>query len=410
MAVTPGQETPRLPRAALVPAADFPLTQEVAYLNAAGLGLVPEPVIEQHEELLRELGARGTCGFFSHEPLVRQGPRDAGARLLGADPDSIAIVTNVTEAICQIAWWLRPGAGTNVVSIDVDIAAVTYPWLRVAEETGAEVRFVSARENPADLSVEQIAALVDERTAAISVSHVQWVTGHRFDLATLAELAHAHDALLVVDAMQSVGVVPVDVVASGVDLLVSGSFKWLCSYAGAAVCYLRPELAERIRPTFVGPHSTNPKPPYGDFDSTRLDLEPGARQLEFASQSHGARIALVAAIDYLLEVGIERIEQHVLALNTRLADGVEQLGGRLVTPRDDRARAGILTVAFPGRDAQELVGKLEQRGVIALPRMGYVRFSPHLYNSDADIDHALSVLEEVLDEGNEGLEASLRSS
>jgi cysteine desulfurase / selenocysteine lyase len=380
----------------LAPEEDFPVTRDVVYLNTAAAGLVPLPVIAEHDRLARELGRRGVLGYFDNLETFTSAAREAGARLLGCDAALIGLATSVSEANSQIAWWLRPQRGSNIVSTDIESPAVTYPWLRVAEETGAEVRLVPARGDPASLSIEDLAGRVDDRTSVIAISQVEWVTGHRFDLSRLAELAHAHDAIVVVDAAQAAGVVPIDVTASGVDVLVTGAYKWLCSFAGTALCYLGPELAERFRPILVGSGSAPSEPPYDDFDATHLTIAPGVLSLEYGNASHLARASLPLAIDYLLTIGVDRIHRHTLELSARLWDGIARLGGRPITPRADEERAAIVTAAFDGHDAVAVVEELKRRGVHALPRMGHVRFAPHLFNDGDDIERTLEAIADVV--------------
>lgn len=394
--VIPRRDRPVGGAGRLVPREHFPLTDRVTYLNSAGLGLVPLPIIERHAALAREIGQQGTLAYFANEAEIKQAPREAAAQLLGAHSDSIAIVMSTSEVISQLAWWLRPRSGQNVVVIDVESAAVIAPWLRVAQETGAEIRVVRTIADPAAICIERIAELVDHRTAAIAVSHVQWGTGYRFDLAQLAELAHAHGALLVVDAMQSAGVVPINVAASGVDVLAAGSFKWLCAFAGTGVCYVRPELAERWQPILAGSLTSWPALPYTESGVSNVhDIQHGARRLEYASSTHTLRVALNGSIRYLLDVGIASILSHVQALTARLADGMRLLDATILTPNDEAHRAGILTARFPGQAAAHLVAELAKHNVVTLERLGGVRFSPHLFNTGDDIDRALAALEEI---------------
>jgi cysteine desulfurase / selenocysteine lyase len=379
----------------LAPRHDFPLLADVTYLNAASMGLVPLPVQEQVAAFDRELALRGTTWFDEAQEVgVLDRARNAAARLLNASADAIAITTSATEAFCQVAWWLRPARGTNIVSIDLEFPSVTYPWFRVAAETGADVRLVSAKDDPASLSLDSVAALVDDRTAVICVSQVQFATGHRFSLDELARLARAHNATLVIDATQSAGIVSIDVQTSGVDVLVAGGYKWLGAMFGAAICYLGPTLLERLDPPFVGWRST--VEPYA-LDAARMPLANSARRLEFSTMSYGAGVALGAAVEYILDLGIDRTLAHDLALATHLMDGLEQLGATMLTPRDTQSRAGIVTARFPGRDGEEVAARLNEAGVIVSPRFGSARFSTHVFNHVEDVNHALSVVERVLD-------------
>lgn len=374
----------------LAPRSDFPVLDEVTYLNTGSIGLVALQVQREAQAFAQDIAGRGTVGFDdAAETHVYDRARSAAARLIGADEDDIAITTSATEALAQVAWWLRPGAGTNIVSLDIEFPSVTYPWLRVSEETGAEVRLAKASADPAALTLDDVARLVDERTAVICISHVQYATGLRFDPAALALLAHAYGAVLVLDATQSAGAVPLDVRSVDIDVLVAGAYKWLCSSFGASICYLRRDIRERLRPPFVGWRST--VDPFV-FDATRLSLASQARKLEYSTRAYESSVALAAAIDYLLDLGIDRILAHDLALGSLLIDGLDALGAEIVTPRGSHLRAGIVTARFPDRDGAHIAARLTAAGVIVSPRFDATRFSLHMFNDANDVAHALNVL------------------
>jgi cysteine desulfurase/selenocysteine lyase len=380
---------------ALAPRSEFPVLDELTYLNTASIGLVPLRVQERAEAFDRKLAMRGTAALDEEaEIAVFERTRALAAELIGATADEVAITPSATLALAQIAWWLRPRAGNNVVSVDVEFPSSTYPWFRVAEETGAEVRLVRAREDPASLSLDAIAAAVDERTAVLCVSEVQYATGHRLEAGQLAALAHAHGATLVLDASQSAGIVPIDVAASDVDFLVATAYKWLTSSFGAAVCYVAPRLVERFRPPLVGWRSA--AAPYA-LDAVEMSLAPSARKLELSTSGYGAGIALGAAIEYLLGVGVERALAHAGALGARLIHGLDRLGATVLTPRGAEMRAGIVTARFPGRDGEEVAAQLNEQGIVVSPRFGSTRFSLHYFNDEADVARALEVLEAVLE-------------
>jgi cysteine desulfurase/selenocysteine lyase len=381
-------------RAALAPRADFPVLDEVVYLNTGSIGLESLPVQRAAEELGRQIAGRGTVGFDDEvEKEIFDIPRAAAARLLGAEPDDVALVTHATEALCQVAWWLKPAAGENVVSSDLEFPSVTYPWLRLAVDTGVELRLAPALGDPGTFSLDTIAAAVDEKTAVICVSHVQYATGHRLDPAALVELARSVGATLVLDATQSAGVVPLDAPGLDVDVLVTSGYKWLCSAPGVGVCFLRRELSERLDPPFVGWRSVEDQTAY---DATKIALAPGARRLEYSTPAYAAGAALSAAVDYLLELGIMNVLAHDLALAAELRAGLESLGAEVLTPAEDDRRAGIVVSRFPGRSDKELAARLAEAGVIVSPRLGAVRFSLHVFNDSSDVERALDALGTIL--------------
>jgi cysteine desulfurase / selenocysteine lyase len=387
--------TTRPKQEALAPRSDFPALAELTYLNTASVGLVPLPVQRQAIEFDAAVANRGTAALDEEaEIAVFEDTRGAAARLIGAHPDDVAITSSATLALGQIAWWLRPGAGANVVSVDLEFPSSTYPWLRVAEETGAEVRLVRRREkDPAAFSLGDVRALVDEQTAVVCITHVQYATGHRLDPGELAALAHEHGAVLVLDATQSAGMVPLDVAESNVDYLVAGAYKWLCSTFGAAICYIRADHRERFRPPLVGWRSA--AVPY-ELDAAHMRLPATARKLEFSTSGYGAGIALGAAIDYVREIGVERILAHDLALCARLVEGLDALGAVILTPREDERRAGIVVARFPDRDGEQVAARLNERGLVVSPRLGSTRFSLHFFNDETDVERALETVEEEL--------------
>ncbi|HET7146694.1 MAG TPA: aminotransferase class V-fold PLP-dependent enzyme [Gaiellaceae bacterium] len=380
--------------ASLAPREHFPHLEEVVYLNAGSIGLMPTPVQEAATAFERDIWLRGTTGFDeAAETGCLEDARDAAARLLAADRDDVAIVKSATEAFGMFAWWVQPLEGTNVVTIDIEHPSTAYPWLRVARETGAEERLVRVWDDPASLSLDLLAEHVDEQTSVIVVSYVQYSTGFRFVLRELADLAHAHGALLAVDATQAAGMAPIDVAADDLDLLVAGGYKWLCGPFGAAVAWLRPELRERFDPPIVGWRST--VDPY-TFDSRTMPLAPTARSMEYSTMGYGSAVALGRALEYVNELGVDRILAHDQALATRLADGLERLGAQILTPRDDAHRGGIVTARYPGRDGEAVAGQLNDAGVIVSPRFGATRYSLHFFNDESDVDRALERVERIL--------------
>jgi selenocysteine lyase/cysteine desulfurase len=373
---------------------DFPAFDRFTYLNTASAGLVPVPVVQPAHAFEAELAQAGTTGMDEDTEVgILEDARSAAAGLLHADPATVAIATSFTEALCQVAWWLRPGNGQNVVSSDADFPSVTYPWHRIAEDTGCEVRLVSVLDDPEGFTVDKIAEQVDSATAVICISHVQYLTGHLLDLSDLATVAHDHGALLVIDATQSAGQVPIDVTATGVDVLITGSYKWLCSLFGAAACYLSPRVLENFRPPFTGWRST--EHPYA-LDARWLPLAPTARRMEYSTMSYAAAIALGHAIRYLTTMSLEDVAAHNSELATHLAGELAARGAKLLTPANPARRAGTVTARFPGRDSETIAAELTHRGVIVSPRVGSTRFSMHFYNNSDDVDRALAVLDEVL--------------
>ena len=368
----------------------------MCYLSTASIGLMPLSAQFAAERFGRQIGLYGTTWFDEPTEVgALDAARRAAAAAINAPAEQVAITTSMTEAMSQIAWSLRPSRGRNVVSVDFEFPSVPYPWMRVARDTGAEVRLVPASEHPGELSLEAVAELVDERTEVIVLSHVQYSTGYRFDVSALADLARGHGAWLLLDASQSMGAVPIDVSDGRIDALLCAGYKWLCGPFGAAVCYVGRRLMERLDPPFAGWKSA--EEPYA-MDGSRLRLARSpVERLEYSTMAYGAGMALATAIDYVGSVGVEAIHEHNLRLGAMLHDGLEELGAQLLSAREDEHRTGIVTARFPGLDGEEVAAWINKSGVTVSPRFGSTRLSVHFYNTEEDIAVALRTIRAVLE-------------
>ena len=377
----------------LVSPGDFPVAQEYTYLNAAAIAPLPEVVSSATIDWQRRVGMQGTVHLDEEaEASVFDALRQAAARLLGAQPDEIACASNASELLCSLAWGLGPGRGSNVVSASVEFPSVVYPWLRVARLTGCDVRLT--RDTDYIIDPHELMDLIDDQTAAVCISHIQYLTGQRLDVAALAKVAHSRGAILIVDATQSAGAVPIDVTTDDIDVLVTSGYKWLCGPLGSAVLFVRRDLHEDLEPGMVGWRSTEQVGV--DFDARAIQWAPSARRFEFGTIAYGGTVGLATAIDYLLDIGIDEICSHNLTLADRLVEGLADMGAHLVSPSASKLHSSIVTVQFRGHDHVRLARRLFDHRVVVSPRMGSLRIAPHLYNTVHDIDRALETLEGVL--------------
>jgi len=376
----------------LVDPADFPAARKYAYLNAASVALMCKGAADAVLDWQRDIAENGTMNFDEKaEEKTFQDLHRAAARLFRAEAEDIAVGSSATELMSSLAWAAAPSQGKSVVSTDITHPSTIYPWIRVARHMGSEVRWARGRDghvNPADL-----ARLIDERTAIVCVSHVEYGGGQLYDLADLADRVHDHGGLLIVDATQSAGAVPIDVTAWDVDALVSSAYKWLCGPFGVALLYLAPHLQSSLEPGLVGWRSHREM---WNFQADRLEYSNTASRFEFSTMAYGSAIGLTQAVEYLLKVGVERIFQHDRRLADLLVHGLEERKAEVISPKNEEERSPIVAARFPGRSASEVAGRLNEAGVIVSARKDFVRFSPHLYNETEDIQRALEEIERIL--------------
>ena len=375
---------------------DFPTARSVTYLNSASISLMPKPAIDSMVEFQRKIASGGTVSFDEEaETQVLESARNEAASLFGAHPEEVAVLSSATEGICSFAWSLDLKRGANVVSTDADFPSVVYPWMRLGEEKGLEVRLAKNRDGV--VNEDELEKLVDDRTAVISISHVEYGTGQRFDLRWLSDLAHSHGALLIVDATQSAGLMPIDVQRNGVDALVASGYKGLLGPFGAAVFYLKRELVEKLEPALVGWRSA---PDPFNLNVTELTLAGDARKFEYSTMNYASPAGLAESIRYLKKIGHKNVTDHVLSLTEKFMDAIRSNSNIpepiALTPDDESSHASIASFRFKGRDQPAVAAELVRRRVIASQRFNGVRFSFHAYNTEQDLLRASQALEEIL--------------
>jgi selenocysteine lyase/cysteine desulfurase len=366
--------------------ASFPVTTTRSYLFNGGIAPAATPVREALEAWIER---------WVHDPAPHFAERNGEwnlvrarlGQLLGCDAASIAITDNTSRASNIAVALVDAPRDSNVVVDEIGYASSLYPWLLPARRH-VEVR--RARRAGSELGVDDFARLVDDRTVAVSVSHVSHANGHRHDLAALAAIAHERGALLIVDAAQSAGAIRVDVREMGIDLLAGLSMKWLLGPPGVGFLYAHPRLLDHAVPPEVGNIGARLTGREDDpADLTPLTYAPGGRRFEVGMADLAALTAFRAALDLILGVGIEAIEAQVLRLSGRI---IEALGSREVfvpTPLDPALRAGVISVPAPC--APELERFLRSRKVdtcaLTIPPFGdLLRVDPHGFNNDDDVD------------------------
>jgi len=366
---------------------EFPVLREITFLNHAGVSPVPARSAQAMRDVVGELERFGPL-YQKKDQQRLEWLRTAAARLLHCSSDEIAFVKNTTEGLCLVAEGLPWRPGDNVVTADHEFPANVYPW-RSLESRGVELRIVP--ENDCRFEVQDFADAIDEHTRLLTVSAVEFSTGFRMPLEQLGRLCRARGVLFCVDAIQALGAMPFDVERMGIDFLSADGHKWLLGPEGFGIFYCRRDRIPALSNCVLGWVGVeNPS----DYDRTDQPWVPTARRFEEGSHNLIGAVGLAGAVELLLEVGIEQIEQRVLALTRRLIEGLEARGCEIFTPREDNARLGIVSFRHPTEPSGRLFQRLLDRKIIAAHRREWVRVSPHFYNNEAQIDAVLSTLDQ----------------
>jgi selenocysteine lyase/cysteine desulfurase len=367
--------------------AEFPITRSRAYLFSGALAPAANPV-RAAWDAWTERWTDDPNAVYTGDGLIGSSDalRASFARLIGADASGITIVDNTCRAANVAIRVLAERPGTNVVVDDGTYPSSVYPWYARGDR---EVRVV-ATDGVAD-AAGALAERIDDDTTAVCITHVAPFTGRRHDLAAIAEAAHAHGAMLLVDAAQSTGVVPIDVAAEGVDALVTTAMKWLLGPPGVGFLYLSPELLRDAPVLDVGYIGLDA--PLGDWPVRDMPgIVADGRRYELGLPNLPGMFAARAGIELLLEAGVERIFAHVEGLVSRCLDGLVERGADLLTPLDTAQRAGV--IAFRHADDQRVFDVCRAGGV-DVGAIGAVRVDPHGFNDEGDIDRFLACLDRV---------------
>jgi cysteine desulfurase / selenocysteine lyase len=363
----------------------FPVTANLVYMNCAAVGPLSVPAAEAmiaHAADQREYGALHWREWMAEYDKLRA----AAARLVNATPQEISILKNTSEGLSFVAAGLRWRAGDNVVTTDLEFPSNSTPW-RNLDRRGVEVRVVRSRDGA--YAPDDVEALVDERTRIVTVSSVAFHNGFAADLEAIGEICARRGVLFCVDAIQSLGVLPMDVRRAKIDFLAADGHKWMCASEGAAIFFVNKEKLEELD---VLEHGWMNVERRGKFIDCSADLLPDARRFEAGSLNTSGVYGLRASLELLLKTGIERIAEYVVALASRFADRLEEIGWRVASPRP--IRSAIVGAIPPGVEPSLLRWHrlLEENGVVCAPREGMLRFSPHLFNEDAEVDKVIELL------------------
>jgi kynureninase len=359
----------------------FPILADTTYLINHSLGAMPSAAEARLLEYARVWKTRGVRAWGEGWWEMSLTVGDQIGRLIGAPPGTVSMHQNVTlaEAVVLSCFGFE-GDRRRIVYEHGNFPSVRYLY---QAQRGAEIVVA-----PDD---EGVVEAIDERTLLVPVTHVLFKNGEIQDVEAIIERAHEHGALVVLDAYQSVGTVPLDVTALGVDFAVGGSVKWLCGGPGAAWLYVRPELAERLEPSLTGwqaharPFAFEPEQDYAD----------GAARFLTGTPNVPALYAATAGYDVIEEVGVRRIRERSVEQTELLVGLLDEAGFEVGSPRDPARRGGTIVVRTP--DFQAVGDELAKRGVICdyRPDVG-LRLGPHFFNTDDELRFAVEQIEEIV--------------
>jgi cysteine desulfurase/selenocysteine lyase len=359
----------------------FPVTKRLIYLNHAAVAPLSKPCAEAMQGLAGDALEYGSLHYDQWLDAY-EGVRVAAARLMGAERGEIALVKNTSEGIATVAMGLDWRPGDRIVAFREEFPANFYPWVRL-EAKRAEVVWLSVTD-----SLDTIDRAC-QGARLLSISFVQYLSGFRADLNAIGEICRRRGCFFLVDAIQGLGAFPLDVRTAHIDALAADGHKWMLGPEGCGILYVRKERQDSVFPVEFG--WTNVAG-YNDYASRDMALRPDAGRYECGTLNTIGCYGLRASLEFLLEVGVDRIATVVRDLAGQLADGAVGKGYQLLGDRTPENGSGIIAIHKPGVDSRLLVRDLKERGIMAAPRQGWVRMSPHFYISPEEIERVVEAL------------------
>ncbi len=356
------------------------------FLNTAGMAPLPAESCEAMSSLLDDLNRSAYLNMKLWGEKITTARR-LSAEIVGASEREIAFVRNTSEGVSIVASGMRWSEGDEIIISDLEFPSNVYPWLNL-RRLGVEVRTIKSEGGR--VTVDSIRAAVTRRTRLVAISSVQYLSGYMADLSSLGQMARERGFRLFVDAIQSLGVIPMDAKGCGVDFLSSGGFKWLCGPLGTGIFFCDVNRLDELDLTRVGWNTVQDSFDYSTIDYTIRD---DAQRFEEGSPNLVGICGLLESLKLVMSAGVDRNRAHVIGLTDMLVDGLLGKGCKILSPRGDGEKSGIVNFAPREPDGVErLMERFGKEGIIVMKRGSGIRVSPHYYNTPEDIDRLLETI------------------
>lgn len=374
----------------------FPILQRTKYLVSHSLGAMPEAARDALEEYADLWASRGVRAWADKWWMMSIEIGDIIAPLIGAPQGSVVMLPNVTTAEAVVlSSFDYTGPRNRIVIVDGEFPSVRYIYDRLARRLGAEIVDIPHDPSGLGFDLERLLHEIDERTELVPISHVLFESSFMIDIEPIARRCREVGATLVLDTFQSAGIAPVSVRAWDVPIAVGGVLKWLCGGPGGSFLYVDPALRSKLEPSFTGwmahanPFAFQPPPMRFRDDALRFALGTPPIPALYAAREGPTIVA---------EAKIAAIREKSLRQTQRLIDHAQKRGFDVRTPRAPQQRGGSVSVRMP--QAREVALTLNEEDIVCdyRPASG-IRFSPHFYTTDEEIDAAFDAVDDILRTG-----------
>jgi selenocysteine lyase/cysteine desulfurase len=363
---------------------EFPILKEWMFFNHAGVS----PMSARAAAAMRDYAAESMeKAYLSGTRWKRlEVIRGDAARMIGAETEEIAFVKNTSEGLAFVANGLEWKAGDEIISAAIEYPANVYPWMDLERRRGIKLVMVPEREGR--VRTEEVLAAVTSKTRMITLSHVEYASGYRNDVGKIGRFCRERGILFCVDAIQSIGAMPVDVKGMQIDFLSACGHKWMAGPEGLGIFYCRKELIPTVHPE-VGSMNVVHHMDFAHFD---LTLKNDARRFECGTHNVAGIFGLGASLKMLMEVGMELVWGRIRGLTDLLVAGVESKGYTVFSPRGEQESSGIVSFYSKRLAHGPIIQGLEKQKIIVIERSDRLRATPHFYQDATHIEALVEAL------------------
>ncbi len=365
----------------------FPVLERYTYLNSAAVSPIPQPAVDAVMSQLKDVSNHGS-EHYTEWISTKNRARGLAASMLNVRDDQIAFTRNTSDGFAAVAGGIDWAEGDNVVSFAGEFPANYYPWRRIRDRFGVELRLCAEREGRIDL--DEFISLIDSNTRLVTISSVQFASGFAADLERIGEAVRAVDALFAVDIIQGFGARGYDLSGLGVDIASGASHKWLCAPEGCGILFLSDKAREQVEPTLTGWISV--ETPW-DFEDREQSWKPNALAYESGTGPSSLFYGLEQSLRLLSETGLDRIHTYLLDLTDQLCEMLTSMDYDIISSRKSDEKSAIVCVKHRGgMHCSDIAAHLQKANIVVSPRNDRLRIAPHFYNNSEDIERLVAEL------------------
>ena len=368
----------------------YPVNKEMIWLNNCGTTPAGSHIVKALSRFIQGYAQKGVLTEIAVYPEVQKNIKKILGNLLNCSPDELSLIHNTAEGMNFISHGLNLSSEDEVILLESEYPSNVYPW-RHLQKKGVKL-VVAPMETSPEAFLKTFEKQVTKKTRVVSLSAVHWCTGMPFPLNRVGRLCVENGIDFVVDGAQGVGMQPIDTKKDNISYMAFSAWKWLLGPLGMGILFVAKEKLPDLKPIFIGTDSVVKANEYFPYKS---ELKPSADRFTFSTANFNDWVYLEAALIFLHDIGFFAVRERIFELSARLSKGLTEIGCNVFSNQFPDYQTGIIVCEKPGVSADSIMTHLKNNKIVAAKRLGRVRFSPHVYNSNQQMDDVVSVLKQI---------------